>query len=519
MAVSKKNPSQVNDTKKSLSQPNGSTIASSEELESLRTLLIGPEILGLAEARRRIAHLEHQIRDSSELVHLLLPVITELLSRKVAESGEMVASAIAPIIDETLRKKIQQDRTSIPKILAPIISDAIKKQIELSKTEIATALAPIISASLSQRISEASDEVAKALAPVMGAALREQIASRREEVVQALYPIMGSTLAKCLSESIRNLISSINQSIQNLLGKFIRGQKAKIQTVPGAPASKPYPLLMVGLALLGWILVSLGLYSYRNTMDHNLEVKIARALASMPEFSIYRLGVDVHRGTLQLSGVVPNEYLRLKAEQIARKVAPALKLNNSLRAIPADPILAAAEVQRVASILNEIEGVSVSASYKDGQVIVEGSIPDPSDAGRIARPFEQIQGVRTLTVHVQQETPSLSTRVYFDPASAKLKPTEMDQIPQVKEFIEGYPDWHLRIIGHIDRSRDGEENRQLALRRAEAVKAALISYGVEADRLQVVGIPEPPPEVNGAPPGGSSRCVRFELIEPVSGAK
>jgi hypothetical protein len=58
--------------------------------------------------KRNLENLEHQIYEPTELINLLLPLITEILSRKVAEAREEVAQAIAPIIDEMIQLRLNK---------------------------------------------------------------------------------------------------------------------------------------------------------------------------------------------------------------------------------------------------------------------------------------------------------------------------------------------------------------------------------------------------------------------------
>ena len=190
------------------------------EYEHLRALLLEDEIVELAETHEQLSVLEHQIHDSEELIKLLQPIIIELLRRKVAESGEMLAVAIAPIIDIALEKKIENDRKAVARALAPVINSSIRNYIESSPTEIAAALGPLISAAISQQVNESSDEIVRALSPIMGAAIKEQVKTQREEVIEALYPIIGSAISRQVNESS----DEITRALSPIMGAAIKEQ-------------------------------------------------------------------------------------------------------------------------------------------------------------------------------------------------------------------------------------------------------------------------------------------------------
>ncbi|MCI0528652.1 MAG: OmpA family protein, partial [Nitrospira sp.] len=203
-----------------------------------------------------------------------------------------------------------------------------------------------------------------------------------------------------------------------------------------------------------------------------------------------------------------------------KKITKAFEQIPGVRALTANiqtiTALATAEVERMVSTLNEMEGVSILARYDGGHVTVEGSVFSPSDIEKITKALEQIRGVQTVTASVRPEQLIHSTRIYFDFASSQLKPLETDKILKIKEFLTQYPNVNLKLIGHTDPTGGVEENRQLSIGRAEVVRAALVVQGVETSRLQIEGIPEPPADIDVTQSVSLGRCVRFEFVEATS---
>lgn len=165
-----------------------------DEFERLQKLLLTPDILdsqeGIELLKEKFSSLESQIYDPSNLIKLMLPLITQILSMKIAEAREEMASAIAPIVDEMIEAKTKEDKEGICSALAPIIPSAVNYQI-LSNP----------------------GEFARAIAPEMSAAIKEQIEIERDTMVDALYPVMGGTFYKYLSEAMR----AIDQKVENSL--------------------------------------------------------------------------------------------------------------------------------------------------------------------------------------------------------------------------------------------------------------------------------------------------------------
>ena len=81
----------------------------------------------------------------------------------------------------------------------------------------------------------------------------------------------------------------------------------------------------------------------------------------------------------------------------------------------------------------------------------------------------------------------------FDTGSAVLKPSASTELDRVTEVLNKYPQCRIRIEGYTDSSGSEEQNQELSLRRAEAVKNALILKNVDPARLETVGMGEAMP--------------------------
>ncbi|AFZ05637.1 OmpA/MotB domain protein [Oscillatoria nigro-viridis PCC 7112] len=276
----------------------------------------------------------------------------------------------------------------------------------------------------------------------------------------------------------------------------------------------PIALAAISLAALSLILVPWGIYQYRSNIYRRLEANAIAALASTPELAVYRLDVAVDGKTLKLTGKLPNQELRAQAEKIAASTAPQLQLDNRILAVdvPPDPVLTAAEVQRITAVLNQKEGLSISTRYGDRKVTVEGTVRDGADAQKIAQSLKQIPGVQSVISTVKLDPLKITTRIYFQQGTATLDSTYRETIASVKNFMDQYPQKQIKIIGHSDRTGELATNQQLSLRRAAAVRDALVRQGADPKRLQTVGIPHPPADVEPNQPRLLSRCVVFEPI-------
>jgi outer membrane protein OmpA-like peptidoglycan-associated protein len=612
--------------------------------ERWQRLLLTQEVMdsrkSLTEFKQKLESLEHQIYEPAELINLLLPLIAEILTRKVTDSREDVARAIAPVVDEMIQRRAQQDIVAISTALAPVIPEAVAKQVLNSP-----------------------GELARALGPEMGTAIKEQIILERDAMVDALYPVIGSTISKYMAEAIKSInekvenafsmeglsrklrakmqgvseaelifreampftvqamflihkgsglvisevqpsdsqrlesemvagmltairsfvndviaqtgsISEIDQidygdskiilevagycylaavtngdppksfiqKMRSTLGTIVQKQGKSIELFDGDPDNvpeevhhlldkltelheaasarqkpkAPVALILIGVVALSVIALPMGIYQHLSSTDRRREDKISLALASDPELAIYRLGVDANLGTIKLSGKLPNQYLRSKAEKIAKKVEPKLKIHNTIIPVevPPDPVLAASEVKRVANLLNQLEGAVILADYSEGTVTVKGAVLQEDDAKKITQAFLQIPGVKSVSNTVQLQPLAIASRLYFDQGSSEIKSQERSKIDQIRAFLDQHPNKHLKLLGHTDPKGSATENQQLALERANKVKGVLVAQGVDSKRLQAEGTIDAPIGVSAQQLPLLSRCVEFAIISP-----
>ncbi|MCL1466066.1 OmpA family protein [Argonema galeatum] len=305
--------------------------------------------------------------------------------------------------------------------------------------------------------------------------------------------------------------ASIPERVHNILEGLIKIE----DTTSKDKKFKFTGLLVVGSVLAGLILLPWGYHQYRNGTDRQIEKDTAQRWASVPELAVYRLSIDAYDGKLRLSGKLPNQELRSKAEQIAKQIAPTYSLKNQIAVQPPpDPVRAASDVKRVTSILNQMNGTAISSQYQAGKVTVKGTVAQVGDAEKITQAFKQIPGIVTVTNTIQLQQFSVPIRIYFELGATQLKAGDRNKVLQVKAFLNRYPQTDLTIVGHSDTIGNSLENQRLALSRAETVRLALVAEGIDPKRLQAVGTPNPPLGLDSSQPLWLSRCVQFQPIPP-----
>lgn len=102
--------------------------------------------------------------------------------------------------------------------------------------------------------------------------------------------------------------------------------------------------------------------------------------------------------------------------------------------------------------------------------------------------------------------------VLFDTARTTLKPGALRTVDQLARFLETNPEQKILIEGHTDSVGDDAYNRELSLRRAEAVQRALTDRRISADRMEVNGLGEGYPVASNNSAEGRQRNRRIEVI-------
>ncbi len=109
--------------------------------------------------------------------------------------------------------------------------------------------------------------------------------------------------------------------------------------------------------------------------------------------------------------------------------------------------------------------------------------------------------------------------ILFDTDSDGVKPEGIENLSKVGDILAKYSDDRVRVEGHTDSSGDAKYNQQLSERRASAVKAVLVSRGVQEKQILVVGMGESKPVADNATAAGRAKNRRVELHIDVPGEK
>jgi len=103
--------------------------------------------------------------------------------------------------------------------------------------------------------------------------------------------------------------------------------------------------------------------------------------------------------------------------------------------------------------------------------------------------------------------------ILFDTGSDHIRAESTPTLKELTTMLSEHPDLSLTIEGHTDNVGDVQANMALSAKRADAVKAYLVSKGVSADRLTTKGLGATKPAAPNTTAEGRQQNRRVELVK------
>lgn len=120
-----------------------------------------------------------------------------------------------------------------------------------------------------------------------------------------------------------------------------------------------------------------------------------------------------------------------------------------------------------------------------------------------------------INIYKQSTTPAriVMHGILFDVDKAVLRPESMGSINEIYNLMKKNPSLKFEIDGHTDNTGDAAHNLTLSQQRADAVKAQLVSMGIDGSRLSTKGFGDTKPMDGNDTPEGRANNRRVEFIK------
>jgi len=163
-------------------------LASSQtELETLKRLLLNDELKQLEKLESAIRELQFKSEDKESIIEKLTPLFDEILWQNFQTKEKKTIEILGRYLAQIIVQSSQENLEALSSSLQEVISPSIAKEIE----------------------------------------------ENQDKMVDILYPIIGGMISRYVTQSIRELMDSINHKIEDGLSieRYKRKMKAKITGV------------------------------------------------------------------------------------------------------------------------------------------------------------------------------------------------------------------------------------------------------------------------------------------------
>ncbi len=209
---------------------------------------------------------------------------------------------------------------------------------------------------------------------------------------------------------------------------------------------------------------------------------------------------DLDRATAELNDL----HSRLDNNDVAQAKAVMTELDALIETARVRARIASAK-EEVAQMRQQASARMASAQAETEQAKLEANAARAEAAATRAK-LQDLQMKQTslgATLVLQD--------VVFETGKADLKPGAADRLRPLATYLSANPDVKVRIDGHTDAQGSDSYNQSLSERRAQAIRTALGSMGVDPARVQAVGHGESTPLADNRTATGRQQNRRVEI--------
>jgi outer membrane protein OmpA-like peptidoglycan-associated protein len=224
-----------------------------------------------------------------------------------------------------------------------------------------------------------------------------------------------------------------------------------------------------------------------------------------------------------------NKYAALDLDSAKKQldVAEAAAMRHDAAAI-AQPAYLAVQAARLAQAhaAAKADDARVAAGAAERDKIQLAARTRDADAAKLAtnQAIGQRDAATQETARLQAEVDQLKAKptprglvltlgdVLFDTGRAQLNPGSARKLDQLAQFLADHPERRVQIDGFTDSMGTDSYNQDLSQRRADAVKVALVTRGIDSSRIGSQGYGKEFPVAGNTDSGGRQLNRRVEVV-------
>lgn len=240
-------------------------------------------------------------------------------------------------------------------------------------------------------------------------------------------------------------------------------------------------------------------------------IQVARAIAQHEQLKDEYIRLSEERNDLLVrASQMEADRARLEAEQ-ARMMSEA-RMEEAMRAREEAQQAAQREVESTRS------AEQAQQEAAQARALAASSVTEAELARREAElATEQANTLRRQLENLQlRQTESgvvvTLGDVLFQTGETELRVEAMDSLVEVVDLLQSEPDKKIRIEGHTDSTGNEETNLRISQQRADSVLTALVSLGVDAERITSAGMGQDFPIASNETEGGRAQNRRVDVI-------
>ncbi len=154
---------------------------------------------------------------------------------------------------------------------------------------------------------------------------------------------------------------------------------------------------------------------------------------------------------------------------------------------------------------------ATAAKGCDGAIVPPAAAPAPAPAPAAAPAAPAARPAAPAAPDVAATKVTYAADAFFDFDKAVLKPEARAKLDDLVSKVKGISLEVIIAVGHADAIGSDAYNQRLSVRRAEAVKAYLVSKGIEKNRVYTEGKGEKSPVADNKTAEGRAKNRRVEI--------